>query len=181
MTISPTENSETFHALLQRLEYAESRLQALEDEREIRELLSRYGHHADAARDQAYVDLFTLDGAIDISMGGDGDYAQGLRFEGTEALWKFITDPKGHHRPGFYGNSMHVQNTNTVVRVDGDDAVAVTYSILIQQVDGEVRIVGAGTNRWTFRRVDERWLISERRRRELGHPDTDRNLSLTEW
>jgi hypothetical protein len=176
---APGVDPDGWQALVQRLERAESRLRCLEDERDIRELLARYGHYADACRDHEYVDLFADDGAIDISMGGDdGDYARAIRFEGKQALWAFITDPHGHHRPGFYGRSLHVQNTNTVIRVDGDEAVANTYSILLQQNGADTRIVGAGTNRWTFRRVDGRWLVTERRRRELGHPDTAANLSV---
>lgn len=174
------DDATTTEALMQRLKTLELRLQALEDEREIRELLSRYGYNADAKRDDAYIDLFADDGAIEISMGGDdGKYAAGLRFEGKDALRSFIGDPAGHHRPGFYGYSLHLQNANTVIHVDGDTAVANAYSVLLQQIGPETRIVGAGTNQYTFRRVDGHWLITERRRREVGHPRTDENLAAT--
>jgi len=45
--------------ILARLEALEARVQELEDERAIRDLLSRYGYTADSCKDEAFVDLYT--------------------------------------------------------------------------------------------------------------------------
>jgi hypothetical protein len=53
--------------------------------------------------------------------------------------------------------------------IDGDRATAESYSITYQLGDGDKRNVYClGFNRWMFRRVDGRWQIAERHRRELG-------------
>jgi hypothetical protein len=63
------------------------RIQLLEDEREIRAVLSRYGFNADLGRADAYVDLFTADGVMDL----DPDLIQPSRLVGSEALRTMIT------------------------------------------------------------------------------------------
>lgn len=168
-------------ALLAKVENLTKRVRALEDEREIRELLSRYGYNADAGRDEAYLDLFTEDGAYDISMGeSHSAYPTIVRFEGRDALRDFIKDPRAHHRPDYYRQSLHVQGNNVVVHVEGDSAVVNSYSIVLRRSDASAAYLhAAGTNRWLLERVDGSWRIKERRRREIGHPDIDENLSAT--
>jgi len=72
-----------------------------------------------------------------------------------------ITDPNGHQRPGFYGYSMHVSGVNLVIHIDGDDAVANSYSLLYKEEEGAIRLISAGSNEWTLRRVDGTWLIKD--------------------
>jgi ketosteroid isomerase-like protein len=170
--------------LIERLEVLEARLREVEDEREIRELLSRYGFHADARRDEAYLELWTDDGVFDVSMdrhiaGVDTSYQDGRRFVGKEQLREMITDPDGHARPGVYGHTLHVQGNNVVVHIDGDEAVANAYSLLVYNTGEGLELRAAGTNHWGFRREDGRWRITERRRRAVGDPATDENLSAT--
>lgn len=163
--------------LINRLEQVEHRLADLEAERQIRELLSRYGHTADSRADDEYVNLWVDDGVIEVAMGGEGAYKDGLRFEGKQAITDFIADPQGHHRPGFYGRSLHVQ-CNPVITVDGDEAVARAYSILLQNTDGVDEVVSAGTSEWRFRREDGTWKIALRTRLPVGHENTAANLGM---
>jgi hypothetical protein len=167
-------------AIMERLELLERRVGELEDERELRELLSRYGYNADARRDEAYLDLWTDDGVMDVAMGSHhSSYQSGKRFEGKQQLRVFITDEDAHHRPGFYGHSLHVQGNNVVVHIDGDEAVANAYSMVLQDTGERVELGSAGTNQWRFRREGGRWRIAERRRRAVGDPATDENLGAT--
>jgi hypothetical protein len=166
--------------LLARVGALENRVRELEDERAIRELLARYGYHADACRDEAYLALFTEDGAYDISMGAfHSAYPEIVRFEGKDRLREFIKDPEAHARPDYYGKSLHVQGNNLVVHLDGDHAVANSYSIVLRLGERGTYLHAAGTNQWTLERHDGQWRIKERRRREMGHPGTDENLSAT--
>ncbi|MCU1478851.1 MAG: hypothetical protein JWQ64_3544 [Subtercola sp.] len=158
----------------------ESRLAALENERAILAVLSRYAYYADAGLDDKWVDLFTEAGVMDMATGGGDAYGAGLVFTGRSALESFIGDPLGHHRPGFYRQSMHAHTNNSIVKIDGDSATATTYSILLKDSDGQMEVSGAGINEWMFERHDGEWKLALRRRRQVGHPATAELLSATE-
>ena len=101
------------------LEELEKRVQALEDERSLRELLARYAFNADLGRSEAYVALYAEDGAI------DGAHA---RHEGREELLRFITG-KGHK--SIEGRCQHFNCGPDILYIDGDEAVAEGYSFLL--------------------------------------------------
>jgi hypothetical protein len=99
-------NTEDLHARVARLE---ARLAEVEDERQIRELLSQYGYTADTCRDDDYVALWTDDGVMNL---GSDTYKHVVRYEGRKGIQEFIKDPKAHHHPEKYTNRMHVQGNN---------------------------------------------------------------------
>jgi hypothetical protein len=154
----------------------EERVQELEDDRAIRELLARYGYNADQGRSEAYVNLFTEDGALDITTGPGGRGA-GMeprsvdrevinRFDGHKALRAFITDPKGHK--SIEGNCLHVHGNNLTTHIDGDKAVADSYGITLVRQDAGFLLLTAAANRWTLRKTDGQWRIKECFRRRPG-------------
>lgn len=163
-----------------RLAALEKRVDELADERAIRELLARYGHYADARLDEDYLDLFTEDGAMDVSQGGQDDPYAVLRWAGRSALRTFLTDRTAAHGTGFAGRSLHAQGNNLTVTVTGDTAVAAGYSFILHQDGPAIRLVSASVNEWGFRRVDGRWRITLRRRRMVGSPDTAEVLTAPE-
>jgi uncharacterized protein (TIGR02246 family) len=160
-----------------RIRKLEARVQELEDERAIRELLARYGYNADACRDDAYVALFTEDGVMNLTTAGYGPDVK--RWEGRKALKEFITDPTGHHLPGFYGNAMHMQGNNVVSYIKGETAVVNSYSVVLQADGGEVKLFSAGNNEWLLEKVDGNWLFKERCRRQIGGAEYTSNLKAT--
>lgn len=162
--------------LLARVAKLEARIEELENEREIRELLARYGFNADCCRDDEYIELYTENGAIDLTTGGGGI----RRWQGKDELRKFISDPNAHHAPGFYGHAMHMQGNNVVIKIEDGEAVVNSYSIVLQG-DGTSAPVffSAGNNQWRMRKVDGRWLIEERRRRHIGDDRYIHNLDGT--
>jgi len=166
-------------ALEERLRESEDRLRLLEDEREIRELLAAYGFTVDSCLDDAYVDLFTSDGVMDLSIGGTGAYASAVRWEGTEGIRGFISDPAGNHDPRYYGKVLHLQGNNLVIRVTGDEAVANSYSVVLFVTDAETVIRTAGANEWAFRREHGRWRYLRRTRREVGSSEFEKILRTT--
>src|SRR6516162_5565016 len=107
-----------------RLRVLEARLQLLEDDKAIREVLARYGYNADQGRDNAYVNLFTEDGVLDLSTGpgrpgGNSPENAGkpspdeevvVRYDGHDAIRGFITNPKGHK--AIEGQCLHVMGNN---------------------------------------------------------------------
>lgn len=161
------------------------RVQRLEDERELRELLSRYGFTADFGHARAYTDLFTRDGSIDAGRRlGDGPIS------GRAAIHDFITGPA--HLAIQFSSQHHVACGPTVFYVDGDTAEAEGYSLVIVRSETEkkrhraawgtgwaIEIAGANVNHWRFRRVDGQWRIVERINRPMGSEESRRVFSRT--
>lgn len=144
--------------LAARVAALEARLQELEDDRAIRQLLARYGFHADLGRSDAYVELYTEDGAI--------DSGASRRWEGRDDLRQFITNPQGHK--SIEGRCLHLQGNNLVTHIQGDAAVAESYSVVLVREDDGLRLFACNVNRWTLRKVEGHWKIRERLIRSPG-------------
>jgi SnoaL-like domain len=162
-----------------------ARVQRLEDERDIRALLTTYAFNADLGRSRAWVELFTDDGAIDLgetvhAMSGAAapeGYPARPRFEGhEELLLDFITALP--HRRVERRSQHHTAAGPLIIDVSGDDAVARGYSLLITRDADGFRIEVAAFNRWTLRRVEGEWQIAERRMRPIGSSDAAGLLGL---
>lgn len=148
------------------------RISELENERAIRELLARFGYVMDFGSVEEFVDLFTLDGAIDISMGASyGEHAVSERWEGSERLREFLVDPEDRWDKTWYGNVMHVQGNNLEITITGDQALATGYALSVISRDGSLSIMGASANRWQLKEVQGRWRIKERKHRAVGHDE----------
>lgn len=161
-----------------KIERLESAVARLEDEKAILELMAVYGFAADTPREDQWVGLFTQDGAMDMSFGSViSQYAVPKRWVGAEQLTEFINDPAGHRREGSYGRTLHLQGNNVVLRIDGDTAEANGYSLVVLDDGKTVTITSAGVNRWRFERIDGRWQIAERLRREPGNREFEAVLS----
>lgn len=163
-----------------RLAVLEARLRELEDDREIRELLARYGYYADAPLDEEYFGLFTEDCVMDVSAGrGEDPYAV-IRWEGLDQMRRFLGERTAQHDNGFHGHSFHVQGNNLAIRITGDDAVANGYSFIFHQDGPTLRLLSASINEWAFRREEGRWKIQMRKRRMAGAPDAKEVLRAAE-
>lgn len=163
-----------------RLAALEARVQELEDDRAIREVLARYGYYADAPLDDEYFALFTEDCVMDVSSGRGDDPYEIVRWEGLDAMREFLRVRTAAHDNDFYGRSMHVQGNNLAVRIDGDTAVANGYSFIFHQDGPTLRLLSASLNEWHLRRQGARWLIQERKRRMAGAPDAADVLRASE-
>jgi len=176
-TLTTSELLAHIESLESRLNQLESKTAELEDERSIRELLAQYGYHADACRDDDYLDLWIDDCEYNI-----GSAAGERSWRGKAELAAFITDPEVHHSPGFYGHTLHLQGLNVTIRIDGDSAWAVSYNALVHEVLGKVNVIVAGVNRWKFARESASWRIVERRHRPIGNhelPDLSEYFAAT--
>ncbi|MGW6336723.1 nuclear transport factor 2 family protein [Nocardia rhamnosiphila] len=155
-----------------RLTRLERRVVELEDERAIRYLISKYGYVSDFGSADDFVELFTADGALDLSMGASyGEYATVERWEGSARLREFIADPEGRWDKSWYGNVMHLQGNNLKITVALDSAVASGYALSVISRDGGLHLIGASANRWQLAKADGRWLIRERTLRAVGHEE----------
>lgn len=158
--------------LAARLNELEGRVLDLEDERAIRELISTYGYVSDFGSVDDFVDLFTPDGVLDISMGESyGEHATSERWEGRDRLHDFLADPEGRWDKTWYGNVMHVQGNNLTITITGEDAIASGYALSVISRDRGLHVIGASANRWHLRKAQGRWWIHERTLRAVGHPE----------
>jgi uncharacterized protein (TIGR02246 family) len=164
-----------------RLTALETRIQELEDDRAIRSLLARYGFTADTSNDEAYVQLYTEDGAINLTFpGGEANGQETVVvWTGKDQVREFITQRGLHHQPGHDGKLMHVQGNNLVTHINGDAAVVNSYSVVLKDDSEGISVTSAGNNQWLLEKVDGTWLIKERRRREIGGQGYTANLDAT--
>jgi SnoaL-like domain len=157
------EDDYTSSALAQRLDALELRVRELEDERALRDLLTRYSFGADVFRGPQWVGLFTDDGSYDLgSQNVDGGYSG--RFTGPDDLLALITGPgmPPAGRAQHFGGPMRFD-------ISGDAATAEAYSITYQLTEHDrCEVYCLGFSRWEFRRENGRWRIAARHRRELG-------------
>lgn len=92
----------------------------LEEKDAIRELMARYCFHFDNGEFDAWLDLFTPDGAFDLGSRG--------RFGGRESLQKFLKSlPLTNGIPMMKHCVM-----NSIVSVDGDQATAQSYVVVVR-------------------------------------------------
>ncbi len=92
----------------------------LEEKDAIREQMARYCFHFDNGEFDAWLDLFTPDGAFDLGVRG--------RFAGRDSLQKFL---KSLPLTGGVPMMKHCV-LNTVVVVNGDRATAQSYVVVIR-------------------------------------------------
>ena len=130
------------------------RVQQLEDEKAIREVLVQYGEFLDARDYAAYSRLFARDG---VWTGGFG------RFTGPAAIEAMLVENLGAPEPGFVNtNSFHLITT-AVVDVQGDTATARSrYLFFTASDEGRPNPLLAGRYEDEFVREDGAWKIRRR-------------------
>jgi hypothetical protein len=90
--------------------------------------------------------------------------------EGRERLLQEIYYEPGHRAAE--GRTQHFRSGPQAIRVEGDEAAAVTYAMTsLLQPDGSARVMVSGFNFWGFTRASGRWRINRRVHRKLGDSD----------
>lgn len=138
-----------------RINALEARLQRLEDEQAISQLIASYGPLVDAGQADGVAALWTEDGVYDVDELMMGDQA-------AIRAMVLSDDHQGLIKRGcthFLGP--------TRVTVDGDTAVAVCHSILLVHHEGRYFPVRSGANRFDVVRTDAGWRIKHRTTRAL--------------
>jgi hypothetical protein len=144
-----------------------ARIQELEDDKAIREVIADYGFYADSGQHDAWVDTFTDDGSIEL-VGGEatGVYPPLARWAGTAQLRSFIDDPQVHMT--IEGRCMHLTTGNLRTYINGDHAVAETYYVVLVRDADKIVVANGGFTRLRLRRVDGHWRIENRLRHLIG-------------
>lgn len=140
-----------------------ARVTALEDEREITRVLTRYGFAADVGDPDACAALYTTDTVIDLGPGSE--------FTGTAGARMLVEDER---HQAIVGRCAHTLGPFVVdVAVDGDRATATGYvRVYVSDPDQRnPRLWRIGFTRFDLVRAGATWRIAERRSRSLGADD----------
>jgi 3-phenylpropionate/cinnamic acid dioxygenase small subunit len=131
-----------------------ARVQALEDEKEIRRVLVHYGEYLDARDYRAYSQLFARDG---VWTGGFGS------FTGPAAIEAMLGENMGAREPGFINRDNFHLMTTMVVDVTGETAEARSrYLFFTRTPEDRPSIALAGRYEDTLVREDGAWKIQRR-------------------
>lgn len=170
------------------LEELDRRVRQLEDERELRQLLTWSGLTADLGKNAAYVSLFAEDGEID-----HDPRVTPRKTRGHAAIREYVDE--GSHKT-IVGRCQHHHLSGPIVfEINGDEAWAEGCSLVFLKGEGtsaiadggivlpDIRVMAANFNRWTFRRVAGAWRIQSRRARLLGDDGLEAVLSgsMSRW
>lgn len=128
-----------------------SRLQALEDREAIRDLIARYGPLADSGEAGDLAQLWTSDGIY--AVGGMGEA------QGHTAIAGLIEGVV--HQKLMQDGCAHVLSP-IAIELDGDDAVAVGYSVVFRHDAGEFVVERVSANRWSLQRGPRGWQVHRR-------------------
>lgn len=151
--------------LTARLAALETRLQQVEDEREIVNMLASYGPLVDSGASEETAALWDVDGVYDVG-------SQYL--DGREAVRQMVLSEG--HQGLIHKGSAHF-NGPTHVTVDGDTATAVCHSLLIlKNSEGRFFVARAGSHLFTLVRTAEGWKIKRRTTRLLNGDAMAREL-----
>lgn len=132
----------------------EKRVQQLEDAKEIREVVIRYGEYLDARDYAGYASLFAKDG---VWTGGFGSAT------GPAAIQAMLEKNLGKPKPGFINKRNFHLDTTVVVEVNGDTAKARSrYMFFMTSPDGRPLPALAGRYFDEFVREDGKWKIKSR-------------------
>lgn len=143
-----------------RLAALEARLRKAEDQLEILNLLNTYGPLVDSATAEPAGALWEAGGGYSFTLPDGGT----KRLSAPDEI------------AGMYGWPGHLDLVNTgcahltgtpKITVDGDEAQAVGYSVVILKESERWFLWRAAVNHWTLRRTADGWRIAERVNRAL--------------
>jgi len=162
-----------------RLAALETRLRDLEDQVAIYQLMSAYGPLVDSGDAEATAALWTLDGVYD--WGGGPKPAEGTPMkEGAAgaaysqaAIADMVRGP--YHQEIIQGGAGHVIGLPHIV-IDGDTAIATSYSRLYRRDGENFRVWRVVANCWEFVRTTEGWRVKQRINRVLNGDAEAREL-----
>ena len=140
-----------------RLADLEQRLQKVEDELAIHNLMVSYGFAADTGDAERVAERFAEEGVYDV---------EGVStMEGREGVKGMILGP---NHQSLIPNCGHTVGP-LAVKVDGDKAVAIGYSRTYSRIGDEIKLWRLAYNYTDLERRDGRWQILRRKNRMAGH------------
>lgn len=145
-----------------RLEQLEARLRRVEDELAIRRLVLAYGPAADAGMATEAAGIWAEDGVYD----WDADARPHV---GRDAIDRMLQSDA--HLGLIAGGAAHFVGP-LLVEIDGDQATAATYSLVMRREDSRFHLWRVSAVRWDLERSGSSWEVRRRTNRlldEAGH------------
>lgn len=159
-----------------RLALLEKRLQLVEDELVIRNLMTRYGLAVDCGDVSAALSCHSEDAVYTVSAPNagrdDGDPSEDLKLVGHSAIAEMLTS-KMHQ--SLLPNCAHTVGPVCVELKEGV-ARSTGYSRLYRRYNDEFTLMRLAINEWHFRREAGSWLIVSRESRLLGEEQAQQLL-----
>jgi ketosteroid isomerase-like protein len=146
-------------------ESLEKRVQRLEDERAIQDVIYSYAWGTDQKRKGQWLDIWAEDAVLNFGPAPGTTLGTAMRepVVGRAALERFYDN-----RPGRDISPKHV-TVNSLISVDGDGASAESYIVFFLEREGVPELVSTGRYIDKLKRcADGKWRIRER----LAHMDT---------
>ena len=158
-----------------RLAALESRVNDLEDQVALYQLMSAYGPLVDSGDAEATAALWTEDGIYDWGGGPQSSVKEGPAGAAYSqaAIADMVRSP--YHQGIIHGGAGHVIGLPHL-RIDGDTAVGTSYSRLYRRDGENFRIWRVGANRWEFVRTPDGWRVKQRTNRVLNGDAEAREL-----
>ena len=157
-------------AMEARLAALEARLRAAEDQLEIQNLLMTYGPLVDSATAGPAGKLWVEGGGYNFTLPDGGT----KRLSAPDEIAGMYSWPG--HLDLVNTGCAHLTATPRIT-VDGDDAQAVGYSVVILKEGDRWFLWRAAVNHWTLHRTDGGWRIVERFNRALdGSPESHETM-----
>lgn len=138
-------------SLAERLQAVASRLRALEDREQIREVIARYGPMADAGDAAGVAGLWIENGTY--SVGGVAEA------KGREAIAQLIDGEM--HQTLLEKGCAHLLGP-VAIELDGDSAIARGHSIVFCRDEQGYAVWRVSANRWEMIRTPDGWRASKR-------------------
>ena len=146
------------NAIEVKLSQLETRIQTLEDELQIINLMNSYGPAVDTANPEATAALYSEDTVYET----DGRPPM----VGRQGVKDMVS---GANHQALLPNCAHTMGPS-IVTVNGDTATATGYSRVYVRKGDEFSLWRLSTNRWEFKRRDGRWLVHRRENALVGTP-----------
>ena len=142
----------------------EARLRTVEDHQAILNLLNTYGPLVDSGSSEEVVKLWVEGGGYNYTRPGGGDG----RLDAPDGLLTLYGSPP--HLEMIATGSAHMTLTPKI-SIDGDDAQAVGYSMVVEREGDRWFVERASVNHWILKRQPDGWRIVERFNRTLTGSD----------
>jgi hypothetical protein len=144
-----------------RLDALARRLDGLDDEMAVQQVLARYGPAVDSGSGAEAAGLWTEDGTYDAQIGA---------WAGRAAIAGMVAGPG--HQGLIHAGAAHVVGGLPSVTVHGDTAFATAYYELHRRVGDRFVVWRVTATRWELVRAGTGWLVTSRVNRLLdGHDD----------
>ncbi len=152
--------------LQEQLDELAARVRQLEDEAAIARLLMSYGPAADSGSTSFAAAVWLDDGSYDWD-------ADGKPHEGSAAVDRML---QGDGHQGLIARGAAHFGGPPLVKVDGDTATAVNYSLIMLRKGEEFRLWRVSAVRWDLERAGESWRVRRRTNRLLDSSGGGRRL-----